>query len=281
MGPSWGMHPLMLALCLAQAPAVHPGVPPALAALPIPEGFRLRMDNREYSDFDQVAFEVRPSVERGPVRLPMEGRVWKFTLESSGARVGASTMLQRLRPALEEAGWTWQWLERGVASRRSDGMDLWVRVTPGATGEVRVVLLERTDPPRLTLVPPGPEVQWPRPEQDFPYLTPWPGSRLVRSAPTQAPVAADLGNGAQGFVLVNFIEKEYALPGPVSAHAFTTAYRRALEAAGWEIEGNFKGSLVQVQAVYVREGRDIRATLRLVDDAMAISVADVGAQRPK
>lgn len=279
------MHPLLLALCLAQAPppaaAVSAATPPALVAMPIPEGFQLRLDNREYSDFDQVVFEVRPSVERGPLRLPLEGRVWKFTLESSGARVGASTLLQRLRPALEEAGWTWQWAERGVASRRTEGLDLWVRVSPGATGELRVVLLERTDPPKLTLVPPGATVQWPRPEEDFPYLTPWPGSKLVRSAPTQAPVAADLGNGQQGFVLVNFIEKEYVLPGPVSAHAFTTAYRRALEAAGWEIEGNFKGSLVQVQAVYVREGRDIRATLRLVDDAMAISVADVGAQRPK
>jgi hypothetical protein len=82
-------------------------------------------------------------------------------------------------------------------------------------------------------------------------------------------------------VLVNWIEKEYALPEPPSAFEFVTAYRQALESAGWEIEGDFHGSLIQVQAIYLQGHRDIRLTLRLVGDAMAISVADVGAQRPK
>jgi hypothetical protein len=133
----------------------------------------------------------------------------------------------------------------------------------------------------LTLNPPGLVPEFPKPEEDFPYATPWPGAVLVGWGSSQAPVGVDLGNGKQGIVFVNWLEKGYALPESPSPFEFVTAYREALLAAGWEIEGDTKGAVVQVQASYFQHGRDLRILVRLADNAMAISVADIGAQRPK
>jgi len=91
----------------------------------------------------------------------------------------------------------------------------------------------------------------------------------------------DPAPGKPAMVTVNFIEKEYDLAEPVSSHEFLAVYSKALLNAGWEIEGRFRGNLIQIQAVFSRDGRDIRATLRLLGNAMAISVGDVGAQRPR
>lgn len=273
--------PFLMSLALCQAPPSPAPALPIPEAFVVPEGFRIKEGSIAFQAFDQEAFEMRGSPAQGPFRVPVEGRVWRFSLESSGPRAGALRLMQSLRPQLEAAGWIWQWVERGVARRPLGGRDLWLRVGSGASGELKIVLAEPAPPPVLVLQKPGTEVEFPKPDGDFPYLAPWPGARLVSSAPTQAPVAATMPDGRAGFVLVNFIEKEYALAEPLSPHAFLTVYRRALEAAGWEIEGNFKGALIQVQATYLRDGRDLRATLRLVGDAMAISVADVGAQRPR
>lgn len=272
---------LLMPVAFLQVPPVPVPAPPLPPAFVVPEGLRLKADSLAFQGFDQEFFEVRGTLAQGPLRVPVEGRVWRFNLESSGPRVGAIRLMQALRPHLEATGWVWQWVERGVARRPLEGRDLWLRVASGASGELKVVLAEPGPPPVLVLQAPGAEVELPKPDGDFPYLAPWPGARLVSSAPSQAPVAATLPDGRAGFVLVNFIEKEYALPERISAHAFLTVYRRALEAAGWEIEGNFKGVMIQLQATYQKGGRDLRATLRLVEDAMAISVADVGAQRPR
>lgn len=277
------MHPFafLVPILLVQAPPSGPRMLPVPAGFVVPEGLRIKDGSITFETFDQEVFEVRPSAAQGPVRVPVEGRLWRFSLESSGPRAGALRLMQALRPALESTGWTWQWSERGVARRALEGQDLWVRVMSGASGELRVVLAEPTPPPVLVLQKPGAQVEYPKPDGDFPYLAPWPGAQLMSTAPSQAPVAATLSEGREGFVMVTFIEKEYALAEPVSPHAFLKVYRQALEAAGWEIEGNHKGALIQLQATYLREGRDLRATLRLAGDAMAISVADVGAQRPK
>lgn len=272
---------LLTSWALFQAPPPPPPAPPVPAAFPLPEGLRIKDGSLTFQPFDRETFELRGSLAQGRLQVPVEGRVWRFSLESSGARAGAIRLMQLLRPQLEASGWVWQWVERGVARRPLEGRDLWLRVGSGASGELKIVLAEPAPPPVLVLQKPGPEVEFPKPDGDFPYLAPWPGARLMSSEPSRAPVAATLPDGRAGFVVVNFIEKEYALAEPLSAHAFLTVYRRALESAGWEIEGNFKGALVQVQATYQKDGRDLRATLRLAGSAMAISVADVGAQRPR
>jgi hypothetical protein len=189
--------------------------------------------------------------------------------------------MERLKPGLEAAGWTWTWVERGIARKVCEGGDAWFRATAGASGELRCVLVEKASPPRLELKPPGLGIEQPEPQADFPYLTPWPGATLTASAPSRSPVGLQLPDGKQTMALVNWIEKEYQLAKPISSHAFLAAYKGALKRAGWEIEGSHKGALLELQAFYQRDGRDIRVVLRYGGDVMGIAVADVGAQVPK
>lgn len=269
------MLPLLIPPAQVQdVPAPPPGLnlPPTLAWKP---------GSLELWPFDDERIEVRSTREKGPVFLTIEGRVWRFSLVSAEGRVGYLTLVQRLKAALQAAGWVWQLEERGVARREVGGQDLWLCFAPAGSGELRMVVVERREPRSIVLARPGRVPELPKPEEDFPYLPPWPGSKIARCTDAPNPVAVELEPGKPGFVKVNFIEKEYDLAAPVSAHEFLTVYSKALLNAGWEIEGRFRGNLIQIQAIYNRDGRDLRATLRLLGDAMAIAVADVGAQRPR
>jgi hypothetical protein len=244
-------------------------------------GLEVKPQSLAFSEFDQELFELRNPANGTLLKLPVEGRIWRFVLRSEGPRLGALALLERLRPALETAGWTWTWVERGIARKMEGQADTWFRVTAGATGELRCLLLEKAPPPRLELNPPGAKIEQPAPQADFPYLTPWPGATLTASAPSRSPVGLQLPDGTQTMALVNWIEKEYQLAKPITSHAFLAAYKDALRRAGWEIEGSHKGVLLELQAFYQKEGRDIRAVLRFGGDVMGIAVADVGAQVPK
>jgi len=262
-------------------PAQVQELPTPPPGVDLPATLAWKPGSLELWPFDDERFEVRSTREKGPVYITIDGRVWRFALVSAEGRMGYLTLVQRLKAALETAGWVWQVEEKGVARREIGGQDLWLRFFSGGSGELKVVVVERREARALVLARPGNVSERPKAQEDFPYLPPWPGSKIVRCVDTPNPVAVELAEGKPALVTVNFIEKEYELAAPVSAHEFLTVYSKALMNAGWEIEGRFRGKLIQIQATYAHDGRDIRATLRLVGDAMAISVADVGAQRPK
>jgi len=269
------MLPLIPPAQIQEAPAPPPGfqLPPSLTWKP---------GSLELWPFDDERFEIRSTPEKGPINVTVDGRVWRFSLVAAEGRVGYLTLIQRLKTALEASGWVWQVEERGIARRERDGQDLWLKFSPAGSGEMKMVVVERREPRSMVLPKPSKTLERPpRPEEDFSYLPPWPGAKLVRCADTSSPVPVEWVAGKPTLTGVIFIEKEYELAAPVSAHEFLTVYSRALMNAGWEIEGRFRGNLIQIQAIYTHDGRDIRATLRLVRDAMAISVADVGAQRPR
>lgn len=235
--------------------------------------------NQEAWPYDQESFELRNPVTLRLVKVPVQGRTWRFILRSTEPRpVGALSLIARHKPMLEEAGWTWQWEERGIAKRIAGATESWLRIAPAGGGELKVVLVERGAPRMLVLPIPGPRPELPAGKEDFPYLPPWPGARLVASAVSQSPVGLKLPDGKETIAMVNFIDKEYKLAEMPSVAEFLAAYRGALERSGWEIEGALRGSVPQIQANYIKSGRDIRATLRLSGDALGISVADVGAQ---
>ena len=189
--------------------------------------------------------------------------------------------MARYKPVLEEAGWTWEWMERGIARRVAAEAESWMRMTAAGGGELKIVLVEKGLPKALTLPLPGPTPELPKGSEDFPYLPPWPGAKIVGSAVSQAPVGLKLPDGKETLGMVNFIDKEYQLSEAPSATEFLASYRAALEKAGWEIEGAMRGTIPQLQANYNKKGRDIRVTLRLSGDSLGISVADVGAQVPQ
>ena len=171
--------------CFAQAPTPPSGLP---AFFPIPPGMEVKAANREAWSYDQEIFDLHNPTTFGLVKVPIQGRTWRFILRSTEPRpIGALTLLARYKPLLEEAGWTWQWEERGTAKRLVGESECWLRITPAGGGELKVVLVEKGLPRVLILPVPGPIPELPTGKEDFPYLPPWPGAKLVGSAVSQAP----------------------------------------------------------------------------------------------
>jgi hypothetical protein len=246
--------------------------------LELPPGLELKPGSVQAVSFDRELFDVAGPKAGTVVKIPVEGRTWRFLLRSSEGRpLGALTLSERFRTGLDPS-WAWEWRERLVAKRTVDGRELWLRAQPGGSGEMRVAVVERGLPRQLEFKEPSLLPELPKGTEDFPYLPPWPGAKLSGSAVSRSPVDAKFPDGAEQIALVNWIDKEYALPQPPSAHEFMVVYRSALIRAGWEIEGSIQSATTQIQAAYRQRGRDLRATLRLMGDAMGISVADVGAQ---
>lgn len=269
-------HPLALLPSLAlvaQAPA------PVPAVLTLPADLEVKPGSLVFLEHDRDSFEVRPAPGQRPVPVPAAGRVWRFALRAAGPRpMGAFALLERLVPALERDGWTLESRERAVAKRNEGDRQYWFKASAGNSGELKVVLVEKGGPRMLDLPYPGLRPELPKGDEDFPYLPPWPGAKLTASSVSRAPVDVKLPDGTERIQMVNFLDKEYSLERPPSAYEFLAVYREALERAGWTLEGSLRGDLTQLQATYIRRGRDLRATLRLLGDAMGISVADVGAQ---
>jgi len=262
-----------------QAPAPAPAPAVALpTALVLPPELEVKPGSLVALDFDRESFDLKPADGKRPVPLPVSGRVWRFVVRAAGRPVGAFALLERLLPALERGGWTLEWRERAVAKRVEGDRAFWLKASAGTSGELKLVLAEKADPRILDLPLPGLKPELPRGTEDFPYLPPWPGATLQASNTSRSPVDVRFPDGTEHLMMVNFLDKEYSLPKPPTDHEFLVVYREALERAGWTLEGTLRGGVTQIQATYVRRGRDLRATLRLLGDAMGISVADVGAQ---
>jgi hypothetical protein len=276
------MRSLVLLLISLVALAQEPPPPPAVplpAVFTLPADLELKPGSVAMKEFDRETFDLRPVEGKPPVPMPVVGKTWRFIVRASGPRpMGAFALLDRLLPALENGGWVIQWRERAIAKHSSGERQFWVKASAGSSGELRIALVEKSEPRVLDIPLPGAASELPKGTEDFTYLPPWPGARISASNVSRAPVDVKFPDGSEHIMMVNFIDKEYSLAKPPSDYEFLVVYREALERAGWVIEGFLKGGVTQLQATYNRRGRDLRATLRLLGDAMGISVADVGAQ---
>ncbi|MCE1228899.1 MAG: hypothetical protein LWX11_05360, partial [Firmicutes bacterium] len=272
--------PLLVPLLAFAQPAPLAMQAPAPISLPpgfdMPLGLRVKPDSLEVANFDEEVFEVKAPGGAAPVRLTREGRTWRFSLMPEQGRMGLLALQERLRSSMTASGWVWTYEERGVARKTTEEHDVWIKIAAVSSGEVKLVALEPKPLRTLILNPPGPTPELPKAQEDFPYLPPWPGSRIVSCADSPNPVGVELEPGKPAIVRINFIEKEYELAEPVTPHEFLSAYTRALKKAGWEIDGKSRGkgqgTTTQIQAAYLLNGRDVRATLRLLGGSMAISV---------
>lgn len=276
------MNPTLLLLPAFAVHAQAPPPAPAAVLLPpaivLPADLELKPGSLVTQDFDREQFDLKPPQGVRPVPVPVAGRIWRFIVRAAGRPMGAFALLERLLPALEQGGWTLEWRERAVAKRDLGERQYWLKASAGTSGELKLVLAEKGDPRIFDLPLPGLKPELPKGTEDFPYLPPWPGAKLQASNTSRSPVDVKFPDGTEHIMMVNFLDKEYSLAKPPADYEFLVVYREALERAGWTLEGTLRGGVTQVQATYIRRGRDLRATLRLLGDAMGISVADVGAQ---
>ncbi|MBK8725220.1 MAG: hypothetical protein IPL96_03955 [Holophagaceae bacterium] len=250
--------------------------------LPIPEGLELKPEGQETWRFDQERFDVRNAQTGAWLKIPIQGMTSRFLLRPAGGqRLGTLVLQQAVQKALEAAGWTWEWKERGIAKYAVNGREAWLSVKAAGSGELKVVVVEKADPPTLTLRPPGTEVEPINDATDFPYVLPSVRGKLLRSLQIQNPEPVRLADGTETLATMTMVEKQYELERPVSNHEFLSVMQAALKAAGWVIEGTTPAPDAVVQAVYLQKGRELRATLRNQRTLQSLAVTDVGAQLPK
>jgi hypothetical protein len=250
--------------------------------LPIPDGMELKPEGQETWRFDKELFDVRNAHTGAWLKIPIQGMTSRFLLRPAGGqKLGLLLLQQRVQEALTAAGWTWEWKERGIAKYAVNGREAWVSVKAGGSGELKVAVVEKADPPTLTLRAPGADVEPINEKADFPYVLPSVKGRLLRSLQVTNPEPVRLADGTETLATLTMVEKQYELERPVSNHEFLTVMQAALKAAGWAIEGTTPGPDAVVQAVYLQKGRDLRATLRNLRTTQSLAVTDVGAQLPK
>ena len=143
-------------------------------------------------------------------------------------------------------------------------------------------------PPPLTFPPPAELPETIGDTQDFPFLPPLGGARLIQTSRVSGPLELKSATADDEAVLagVGYTKKSYRVNGAISSMRFVSSYRDALFAAGWKLidvtkldEKATVPETVTVSAHYMTNGRNIyaRATLE-PDGPYEINVVDVGAE---
>ncbi|HEX6164999.1 MAG TPA: OmpA family protein [Vicinamibacterales bacterium] len=150
----------------------------------------------------------------------------------------------------------------------------------------------------ITLVAAQPQpIAFPRPAeapevvsttQNFPFLPPLPGARLVHTSRIDSALELKSATADDEAILagMSYVKKSYERTAPISSLRFVTSYRDALFAAGWKLidvtkvdEKMTLAETVTVSAHYMTNGRNIYARVTQEPDGpYEINVADVGAE---
>ena len=142
-------------------------------------------------------------------------------------------------------------------------------------------------PPPLTFPQPSGSPETIGDTEDFPFLPPLQGARLIQSSRVSGPLELKSATADDEAVLagVSYIKKSYRRTADISSMRFISSYRDALFAAGWKLVDVTKlddtsgPETVTVSAHFMSNGRNIyaRATME-PDGPYEINVADVGAE---
>lgn len=124
--------------------------------------------------------------------------------------------------------------------------------------------------------------------QDFPYLPPLPGARLIATKQVDEPLELKQAAEDDEAVLAGqaYVKKTYERPANITPIVFITSYREALFASGWRLidvtkleEVAVQPETVNVAAHYSANGRNIYARLSQEPGGpYEINLADVGAE---
>lgn len=124
--------------------------------------------------------------------------------------------------------------------------------------------------------------------QNFPFLPPLPGARLIATRRNNEPLELKQADEDNEAVLAgqSYVKKIYERPATITAVVFIGSYRDALVASGWRLIGVTKLEPIAVQpetvnvaAHYSANGRNIYARLSQEPGGpYEINVADVGAE---
>jgi len=123
--------------------------------------------------------------------------------------------------------------------------------------------------------------------EDFQFVPPLQGARLVQTSRVSGPLELKSASAGDEAVLagVSYVKKSYQRTTDISSMRFVSSYRDALFAAGWKLVDVTKldetsaPETVTVSAHFMSNGRNIYARVTMEPDGpYEINVADVGAE---
>ena len=148
-----------------------------------------------------------------------------------------------------------------------------------------IALLAQPQP--LTFPQPATQPETIGDREDFPFLPPLQGARLIQSSRVSGPLELKSATADDEAVMagVSYIKKSYRRTADISSMRFISNYRDALFAAGWKLVDVTKlddtsgAETVTVSAHFMSNGRNIYARVTMEPDGpYEINVADVGAE---
>lgn len=276
----------ILALSAVLAGFGASGAEPALPGWFPMQGLQINPDKLAPEDYGSDDFDVAAKPGADPQTVTVKGRHWATDLYPAGSSSdwvwNGRAVWKAMRPRLEQQGFSVVYLQDdgnvGATLRRSAGgsatyVEVFLSADDAHSNWVRIVEAggrSRT----LQLVPPAARPEAFTDRQDFPYVTPLPGAKLLDTHRYDLPldVTGD-GDTEPRLVGSGHIEKQYEGPAGVSAEDFDATYRDAFRQAGWAIVPAGKG----FHAHWSRNGRALWVTVFQEGGARwDIEVADVG-----
>ena len=196
------------------------------------------------------------------------GHRWWLTVDTPGFDGNRPALWASVKPYALKAGWTVVSENPNggmliVLHYNHNGVEAWANAgTDNPATRFEMEIIEVVPPPiSLTLKAPAstPENMNPR-KEDFPYLSPLPGSEKGNGSESDTPFRLTPKGASQDEIVANgSMERDYSLKG-LSKVLFARVYHDALLKAGWSIEEETANGEVVV-AHYTRNGRNIWAYL--------------------
>ena len=269
---------MILAILFATAAAVLPPWFPSNL-------FTINPDNMTVEDFGTDNFKVGSSSD--PQTIEVKGRHWSGSLyppgavDSWGSWKGVA-VFPRVRQQLEAEGFKVVYLNADSDGahgtfRKGTGADatyIDLTLTNDAYSNSVSIVEPATHARALTLRPPAAQPEAFTDAQDFPYVTPLAGAKLLDTRHENGPMDVSRANSEPQLVGTGTVSKLYEGPPKVSPLDFTSTYETALRNAGWTIVENTGGT---VTAHFNGNGRDIWTRVYQEGaDRWNVVVADVG-----
>ena len=249
--------------------------------------FTINPDNMTVEDFGSDTFKVAKGANEEET-IEVKGHHWAGSLYPPGpsetwSKWNGVATFNTVRQTLEKQGFKAIFLNQDTDGahgtfRKGTGPDATyvdLRLTNDAYSN-NVAIIEPASHTRgLTLTPPAAQPETFTDKQDFPYITPLAGAKLLDTRRDNAPMDVSVANAPEPrLVGTGTVSKLYEGPPKVSALDFTSTYETALRNAGWTITENTGGT---VTAHYAKNGRDVWTRVYQEGaDRWNVVVADVG-----
>jgi len=250
------------------------------------ELFTVNPDNTTVEDFGTASFNVtKKGAEYDTVEV--KGKHYAGSLYPPGPESGwdawkGTVTFKTVQARLEKQGFKIVFLNADDSGahatfRKGSGADAtWVDITltNDAHSNSVSIIEPGTHARKLVLKAPSATPETFSDAQDFPYVTPLAGAKLLNTRHDSEPMDVSKRDTEPQLVGTGTVSKMYEGPPAVSALDFTSTYEAAFKAAGWTISENTGGT---VTAHYAKNGRELWArVLQEGADRWDIVVADVG-----